>query len=48
MSHVQLPSFMLAAELSRLAEDLLDLGIVASIPVDLGLHHENWDVLVKS
>jgi len=47
VGHVQLPGFVLAAELSRLAEDLFDHGVVSLVPVDLGLHHKNRDVLVE-
>ena len=48
MRHVQLPSLMLTAKLSRLTENLLHHGIVVIVPVDLSLHHEHWDVLVES
>jgi len=46
--HIQLPCLVLGAELSALAEDLLHLGVVSFIPVDLRLHHQNGDVLVES
>lgn len=39
MSYVKFPSFVLAAELGGLAEDLLDHVVVAFIPIDFGLHH---------
>ena len=45
---IELPCLVLTAELGRLAEDFLDHGVVAVVPVDLGLHHEHWDILVKS
>ena len=45
---IELPCLVFAAELGRLAEDFLDHGVVAIVPVDLGLHHEDGDVLVES
>ena len=47
MSDVELPSFVLATEFGGLAEDFLDHRIVAVIPVDLGLHHEDRNVLIE-
>ena len=46
--NIKLPSLVLGAELSALLEDLLDLGVVALVPVHLGLHHQHGDVLVES
>jgi hypothetical protein len=48
VSNIQLPGFVLAAELSGLSEQLLDLGIVGFVPVSFGLHHQHGDVLVQS
>jgi len=48
MGDIQLPSFVLGAEFSRLFEDFLNGGIVLFIPVELGLHHEDGDVLVET
>lgn len=48
VSDVELPGLMLTTELSRLSEDLFNLGIVGFVPVSLGLHHQDWNVLVKS
>ena len=45
--HVQFPSFMLTAKFSGLPEDFFNLGIVTFFPVQLGLHHKDWDVLVE-
>lgn len=39
---------MFTAEFCRLSEDLFNLCIVALIPIGLGLHHKDWDVLVQS
>lgn len=47
VGHVQLPRLVFAAELGRLAEDLLHHGVVVVVPVDLGLHHEDGNVLVE-
>lgn len=47
MSNVELPSFVFTTEFSGLAEDFLHHGIVAVIPVDLCLHHEDGNVLVE-
>ena len=48
MSNIKLPCLMISAVLRTLFKKLLHLPIVASIPVDLGLHHEYRDVLVES
>lgn len=48
MGNVELPGLMLRAELSTLFEYLLNGSVVLFIPVKLGLHHEDRDVLVES
>jgi hypothetical protein len=48
MSDIQLPSFVLRAEFCRLFEDFLNGSVVLFIPVELGLHHEDGDVLVEA
>ena len=45
VGHVELPDVGLAAELDALAEDLLDLGVLVHVPVDLSLGHQDGDVL---
>jgi len=47
MSHIEFPDIVLRAKLCWLTEDLFYLGIISHLPVDLGLHHENRDILVK-
>ena len=47
VGNVELPSLVLRAELCGLAEDLLHHRVVVLVPVDLGLHHEDGDVLVE-
>jgi len=48
MGNIEFPSIVLRTELSRLSENLLNLGVVSSIPVHLSLNHEDRDVLLKS
>ena len=48
MGNVKFPSLMLTAELSRLSEYFLYHSVVSFVPVDFGLHHQNWNVLVQS
>ena len=45
MGNVELPDVGLAAELHALPEDLLHLGVLVQVPVDLGLGHQHRDVL---
>ena len=47
MSNVKFPDFVLTAEFGTLSENLLDHGIVLQVPVSLGLHHQNRNVLVE-
>lgn len=42
--HVQLPGVVLVADIHGLAEDLLHHLKIFSVPVDLGLSHEDHDV----
>lgn len=44
MGDVQLPGVVLHADLRRLAENLLHHLVVFSVPVDLGLGHQDYDV----
>jgi hypothetical protein len=46
MGKIKFPDLVLASILCGLPEDPLDIGIVTLVPVDFGLHHEDWDVLV--
>lgn len=39
---------MLTAKLGGLSEDFLDLSVISLVPVNLGLHHQDRDVQVKS
>ena len=48
MGNVKFPGLVLGAEFGRLFEDFLNGCVVLFIPVELGLHHENRDVLVKA
>lgn len=48
MSYVKFPGLVFRAELSTLFEYLLNSSVVLFIPVKLGLHHEDRDVLVES
>ena len=47
MGDVEFPDLVLGAELCGLFEDLLDGGVVLLVPVQLCLHHEHRDVLIK-
>ena len=47
VSNIELPSFVLAAEFGGLAEDFLYHRVIAVVPVYLGLHHEDRDVLIE-
>ena len=44
VSHIELPGVVLVADLHRLAENLLHHLEVLSVPVDLGLGHQDHDV----
>jgi hypothetical protein len=48
VGNVKFPGLVLGAEFGRLFEDFLNGCVVLFIPVELGLHHENRDVLVKA
>ena len=48
VSDVKFPGFMFTAKFSTLTENFFNHVIVALIPVDFSLHHEHWDILVKS
>ena len=48
MGNVKFPGLVLGTEFGRLFEDFLNGCVVLFIPVELGLHHENRDVLVKA
>lgn len=48
VTHVQFPGLVLGAELSTLLENLLHLRVVPLVPVHLGLHHEDGNVLVEA
>ena len=48
MGNVKFPGLVLGAEFSGLFEDFLDGCVVLFVPVELGLHHEDRDVLVKT
>lgn len=45
--HVQLPHVVLVAELDALLEDLLHLGVILQVPVDLGLRHQYGNISVE-
>ena len=47
VGNVELPGLVLTAELGGLPEDFLHLGVVAFVPVDLRLHHEDWNILIQ-
>ena len=47
MGHVEFPSLVLTAKFCRLSENFLNLGVISFIPINLGLHHKNWDVEIK-
>lgn len=47
MSNVKFPDFVLTAEFGTLSENFFDHGIVLQVPVSLGLHHQNRNVLVE-
>lgn len=44
VGHIQLPDILVVTELDRLAKDLLHLHEVITIPVDLGLLHQNRQI----
>ena len=46
MSNVEFPHVMLRAELNTLSEYFLYLRIVLSVPVDLSLCHQYWNITV--
>ena len=41
MGHIEFPDVALAAELNTLPENLLHLGVLVHVPVDLGLGHQH-------
>lgn len=48
VGHVQLPSLMVCTKLSALSEQLFNHRVVLLVPVDLGLRHQHWNVLLQT